>query len=305
MQQLYSLELNAGLTLQGAKTNFNGNLENTFEAFLLMLYCLRETANYVATYEQIIANKLVKDPRQEQIPIHLLQNRFIEQLNENERFNILLKQYNIPSYIEEANLFRELFHKFKEIPAYSEYSQHPAPEFKQQKNIIGRLIEEVILPSERLDAIIEDHFVSWDDDYYIVLNMVRGLYFDFFKRNDGDLDYCIPRINWKELNTYGHDLIVQCYSHRQKHKEMIEPRLLNWDMERVNMMDLLLVRMTLTELLHFPNIPVKVSLNEYVEVSKIYSSPRSREFINGILDRLMKELKNDNKIQKAGRGLVE
>ena len=109
----------------------------------------------------------------------------------------------------------------------------------------------------------------------------------------------------KEVKQFAIDLYRKTISHEQETETLIVSILENWDKERVALLDMLLMKMALTELLFFPEIPVKVTMNEYIDLSKLYSTPKSGEFINGILDSILKKLREEGRIEKSGRGMVE
>lgn len=304
MQQLYALEINPLLVPVASQKNFSHNLRNPYRAFLYMIYTLNETANYVYEFKRIEESKYLQTSQVLSLSTVLAETPFIMDLGESERLKAEFKRCDTATIVDKT-LFRTLFLEFKAFPEYEAYLKIDRPTIKNDRELLRILFKKVMLPSELLDSSLEDEFITWHDDYTAAINMVMGTMNEYFKNHGEDFRGALPTINWKELDNFGHELIIKCHNHKAELDALIEPRLQNWDMDRVNLLDLLLVRMTLAELLYFPTIPVKVSLNEYVEVSKMYSSPKSREFINGILDRLMKELKEENKIIKTGRGLVD
>ena len=148
---------------------------------------------------------------------------------------------------------------------------------------------------------IEDHYVSWDDDESLVVGAMKKIIksldqdeYDFLK------DY-IP--DDETVKEFGETLLIATVKNDKSLVELITPFLENWELERVAAIDLIMLKMAVTEILRIESIPTKVTLNEYVEISKIYSTEKSKEFINGILDRIINKLNNENKIIKTGRGL--
>jgi N utilization substance protein B len=147
---------------------------------------------------------------------------------------------------------------------------------------------------------MEDSFPNWLDDTevisFAVTNFIEQLASDKPAKWQTDLS---------EENKFANDLLNNAYHNEEYITNLITPKLKNWDKDRLAQVDLLLMKLALTEMLYFPNIPVKVSINEYIDVAKQYSTPKSGDFINGILDRIMKELQEQNLIKKTGRGWVE
>jgi len=304
MQQLYALEVNPLLKPVAAQKNFSHTLRNPYRAYLYLIHTLCETAKYVYEYKRIEESKYIQTSQVYKLSDAIARVPFIVDIDESERLEAQYKKTNTLEIVD-SSLFRQLFTELRTMPAYEDYLKLDTPDIRDDQKILKVLFNEVMLQSDLLDSTLEDEFITWNDDCNPAINMVVGTMNDYFKTRGEDFNRSLPRINWKELDEYGKNLVIKTYNKKAELDLLIEPRLQNWDMERVNLLDLLLVRMTLSELLYFPSIPVKVSLNEYVEVSKLYSTPKSREFINGILDRLMKELKAENKIVKTGRGLIE
>ena len=304
MQQLYALEVNPLLVPTAAQKNFSNNLRNPYRAFLYMIYTLGKSAEYVFEFKRIEESKYLQTSQVYKLSTAIADIPFILDMNESERLERDFKKATTVKIVD-PSLFRKFFQELKETPEYEDYIRRSEPDIRADRDILRVLFKKVMLSGERLDSELEDEFITWNDDCNPSVNMVIGTLNEYFKNQGENFEQALPKINWKELDAFGKELIIKTYNKKTELDEMIAPRLQNWDMDRVNLLDLLLVRMTLSELLYFPTIPVKVSLNEYVEVSKIYSTPRSREFINGILDRMMKELKAENKIIKTGRGLID
>jgi N utilization substance protein B len=147
---------------------------------------------------------------------------------------------------------------------------------------------------------VEDYYTNWFDDSSLVIGtlkkIIKALPLEgkFFKQYYPDT----------ETVGFGKELLNRTVLEDSDFHDLIEPALKNWDSERLAIIDMILLKMALCEFTGFPTVPTKVSLNEYVEVAKMYSTPKSKDFINGILDRLMKQLEANGKIKKEGRGLI-
>ena len=149
---------------------------------------------------------------------------------------------------------------------------------------------------------IEDRYPFWSDDKSLVIGAIKRSLKTLPTEDDF---YEVHRPTAETTQDFGEVLFKNVFEEENKLLELIEPTLNNWDVERVAVIDMVLLKMALCELMNFPTIPTKVTLNEFVEISKQYSTEKSKDFINGILDRLMKRLHKDGKIVKEGRGLVE
>ena len=174
---------------------------------------------------------------------------------------------------------------------------------KEDLNFFLYFFSEIIWSSEILYEFIQDENITWTDDIptinSYIISIVKDL--DINKKNT----FKIPLINdYKDEIVYGEKLIKQVFDNNDKLKSFLDGRIPNWDTKRIAQIDLAILISAIAELIYFPFIPVKVTINEYIEISKEYSSPKSSVFINGVLDKIIKDLTEDGTISKSGRGLI-
>jgi len=174
---------------------------------------------------------------------------------------------------------------------------------KEDLNFFLYFFSEIIWSSEILYEFIQDENITWTDDIptinSYIISIVKDL--DINKKNT----FKIPLINdYKDEILYGEKLIKQVFDNNDKLKSFLDGRIPNWDIKRIAQIDLAILISAIAELIYFPFIPVKVTINEYIEISKEYSSPKSSVFINGVLDKIIKDLTEDGTISKSGRGLI-
>ena len=174
---------------------------------------------------------------------------------------------------------------------------------KENLNFFLYFFSEIIWSSEILYEFIQDENITWTDDIptinSYIISIVKDL--DINKKNT----FKIPLINdYKDEIVYGEKLIKQVFDNNDKLKSFLDGRIPNWDTKRIAQIDLAILISAIAELIYFPFIPVKVTINEYIEISKEYSSPKSSIFINGVLDKIIKDLTEDGTISKSGRGLI-
>jgi N utilization substance protein B len=158
---------------------------------------------------------------------------------------------------------------------------------------------------ELLNHFYEEKNLHWGDDIYLVNPMVVKTIESFKETSTPDFALLTLYKDREEDEQFIKDLFRQTVIQYDETKKLIGDKTKNWEVERIAMMDVLLMQMAITEILYFSNIPVKVSLNEFIEISKIYSTPKSKLFINGILDKLLIDFKAEGKLNKIGRGLME
>lgn len=182
---------------------------------------------------------------------------------------------------------------FKEIVASEEYAAYmnsPDSSFEQDKKFVMDLYEKFIAPNENLHEWLEEKNLYWADDIHIANSMVMTTLKSFIAKSDGYLKL-FKVYKDDEDRKFVVDLLRTTLRHSDQTIKMIEEKATNWELDRIAVVDLILLQMALTEFHYFPNIPPKVTLNEYIELSKVYSTEKSKIFVNGILDRSMKELK--------------
>ena len=174
---------------------------------------------------------------------------------------------------------------------------------KDDLNFFISFFSEIVCNSEILYEFIQDQNITWTDDIPTINSYIIAI----SKEIDTKIksSFKIPYINdYKEEIIFGEKLISQVFKNKNELKSFLDGRIPNWDTKRIAQIDLAIIISAIAELIYFPLIPVKVSINEYIEISKEYSSPKSSVFINGVLDKIIKDLTEDGTISKSGRGLI-
>lgn len=207
-----------------------------------------------------------------------------------------------------SDLVREAFIEFRKTDVYCQYLSHPDTDFKQDKDLAVMLFR-FLMNYEAVVAVMAERSLLWEDDF----EQIAQYNFMMLKTLDEDsFNEAMPwpvmydkRVDKDEMDmNFARQLLRETLVHREESDEMIKARLQGWEFERVALMDILLIDMAIAELISCPSIPEKVTVDEYIELSKEFSSERSKLFINGILDKLVLELRSQGKIKKSGRGLL-
>ena len=212
--------------------------------------------------------------------------------------------------MDQEETVRKCFNQMREHPDYMEYMRKETVSFSDEKNIVENIFVKVLSESELLRSYFEEKCLYWSDDFdtsvMMVVKTIKGY------KESWDEFVSLPTLLKDENSPGGSEdlsFVKQLYRHTLIHNDeyskIIAQHADNWDIERIALMDTILIKMALSEFVNFPSIPVKVTLNEYIELSKNYSTPKSKVFINGILDKLISEFKLEGKITKSGRGLME
>ena len=228
----------------------------------------------------------------------------IQYLNNDKEFLSELKKSKIQALVEDDNV-RSMYRKLADSPLYKSY-MHNGKEFDlvEDKKISRFIFEEVLLQDEYFLQHMDECFLNWNDDADLVVDAVR----EVIDKSKHELKLHLEKDKVKEkmleLAEFGKELFRKTIEHKKEYIQLIGPKLKNWDSDRLAVLDVILLRMALAEFFEFPSIPTKVTINEYLDIAKEYSTPKSKDFINGILDSLMHDLKKQGKIKKTGRGLM-
>ena len=177
------------------------------------------------------------------------------------------------------------------------------PTFEEDKEIIQFILRKVFQSNKDLENHLSELFINYDDDDALLLHIICK-YIDTFDLEKKDTFFQSMDI-WEEEKKFAMDLLAKTIQQNDELIALIQPKLKNWEMDRVAILDLILLKLAVCELKYFPTIPVKVSINEYIDISKLYSTPKSKDFVNGVLDKVKNELLEKGEIKKFGRGLVE
>lgn len=301
MQLLYSQWQSEELDARTLQAPLMQSFEQSYHLYLYCLLCLREVALYAETYAEIKASKLLPTDEDKFVSTRLAHCHAVRFLNEDERFLKLIKKARL-NLLKDDDMPRRLFRILAETDMYKTFINETATHRPADEEVLSYLFREVMVNDELFDQHLEQHFPCWLDERDTVLFAVNITLQHLSRMSFHAHEEYVDKMG--ESQAFGNELLNKTIRHLDETKALIEPTLRNWDMERVAIMDVLLMAMCLTEVLAFPTIPVKVSINEYIDISKIYSTPKSKEFINGVLDRVVRDLKSKNAIFKEGRGLV-
>lgn len=230
-------------------------------------------------------------------------NEILQFISKNELILEKIKQQKTIDWVLDSEYIDIIFKAIVSSNAYKSYMKTKTSTFQQDKEFIITIFREVIAPNDKLYDYIEDKNLTWLDDLPTINTTILKL-LQKLKPNPTKA-YFLPELYRDEDDLkFATDLFTKTLLNQNALNEEIRNKTVNWDSERIASIDLSLIQMAICELQHFPSIPVKVTINEYLEIAKEYSTPKSSIFINGILDKIVKEYEADGKLNKAGRGLL-
>lgn len=296
--------------VSGEENNVNleklllNKIDKTKQLYFVYLQYLIEICQYAVTDAARRANKMIKDDTDDNVNTDLANNDFISSLLEDQIYKNMVKEYNTPSFINKKTI-KDLFKQLEATEKYVKYCEIKNKKKEDHVEILRYISKKIIGASNDLDEQLAEHFMNLEDDHFITLHSLQKKLKDYATETPENFfrEFLLNIDNSDEIE-YSKELLYSCLKNNSELDKIIEPRLKNWDMDRVAMMDIVLLKLAICEFLYFPYIPIKVSMNEYIDISKEYSTNKSKDFINGILDKTMKILKDEGKIEKLGRGLI-
>ncbi|MFT5248966.1 MAG: N utilization substance protein B [bacterium] len=302
LQSIYAYYQSENKDLEKQEKFLLYNMEQMQDLYLLMLQlliALRDLAeNYlVKSQKKHLATDLEKNPSK-----LFIDNKVISLLNSNETFTDIIKKRKLNYWEDDSEYITIIFNELKEKKWYLDFLTKEETTFLEDKDFIIKIFKEVIAPNEKLYEYLEDKRLTWLDDFPLVNTLLLKMLQKISEKNINDI--LIPEVyKNKEDREYALQLLQKVIINEDELSEEIDNKTPNWDKERIAEVDMIILKMGISEFLFFPSIPVRATINEYLEVSKEYSTPKSSSFINGILDKMVKDLTKEDKLNKIGRGL--
>ncbi len=303
MQMVYAFNKRGDISIQEMEKELFHSISKSYELYHFLLLLVTDIHAYAANRIEKGKSKKIPSPADLNPNRRFIDNKVLKQLASNPH----LLQYQETSGISWANnadVIRSMFKQVVESNLYEDYMESEFTDYNDDKKFIVKLIEKVIAQYEPLYAQIEEQGIFWNDEAEFIASMVIKTVKEF-EEERGDEQIFQNEFKDADDKDFVERLFRKSLLNQKEFVALIKKYAQNWDLERVAYMDIVLMQIALTEILEFPNIPVKVSLNEYIELAKHYSTPKSSLFINGILDKVVDHLKSEGRINKTGRGLIE
>lgn len=297
MQTLYTLQnLPADDTDTGRRVALNilnEKLNRALDLFVVSILYTFRTAQFSETDAHRRANKMLTTEADLSVSTKIAGNEAMWQTLSNATFEEKAKEPAIIHLVDEEWI-RKIYLQLAASPEYLTYIDAQSRNAKDEKAIIRFIWDKLIVGNESLMEHFADELPGWEDDKEMIVMLM-----DNFLKNSSKINF-LSLIS-AEKREYAQNLLLTVLDKREYTLSLIQPKLNNWDAERVALVDLLILQMGVCEMLYFPTIPTKVTINEYIELAKVYSTPQSGQFVNGVLDNILKELERDDKIRKQDR----
>lgn len=301
MQVVYMIEQDTG---HGKPDNILRDLlGNSFKAYLYVINVLTRLAGEVEEESNRRKSKYITTEADLHFNTTFADNLCMQYLRHADVIRDACKKHAIDSYGEEE-LITAMYHELREFPPYQEYLGNKEAGTDAHRKLLRKVCTDFLPFNEAFDLYMEAMVTTWTDDESAVMKQMDELVRHLPVAPDRESALFEDRLD-EEDKEYAFSLLHHCLEESDRYGKMIEEKLKNWELERVSVLDRILMKLAITEFIHQPSIPLKVTINEYLEISKQYSTPKSREFINGVLDKIMVELKKEGTVVKTGRGLIE
>lgn len=304
MQSVYAITRSNDDSLEKQQKFLKFSIENTYALYLLMLSLLKEIHALAKEQVKLSSNSYLTNttdnyPDKEKF----INNRFLQLIADNSSFKEELERRKLDNWYLNDEYVKLLYKEIVQSDVYKVYMNKEGSSFDEDKQLILELYKNIIAPNDKIYEYFEDDKLTWIDDIPLVNTFILKL---FKKVKPNVLEsYFLPElVKDQDDIVFANRLLTKTLLNNEALVKEIQDKTPNWDKDRIADIDAILLKMAITELLHFPSIPERVTMNEYLELAKEYSTPKSSTFINGILDKLVKEYQKDGKLNKIGRGLL-
>ncbi|MEG1555194.1 MAG: transcription antitermination factor NusB [Bacteroidales bacterium] len=303
MQAIFAYEMNSEEGVPSGEKKLDAAINSCYTLFLYFFSIFPEIRRYRLNKFEDIRGKI--NPTFEDLNPNtkFVDNEVLNQIENNTILNKLWKEHKV-NWTNETDFIIQIYQEIIELDEYKQYMNSEYRSYQEDKKLILDILEKVFVESQLLHWYFQEKNVHWFDDYNDALMMMYKN-ISAFKENQNGQCKIVSLFKDEEDVSFYKTLFRKTLINNNEYEKIIEDKLQNWELERVMGLDMILMKMALCEFLEFPTVPVKVTINEYIELSKTYSSAKSRLFINGLLDKIIFDLKREGRLNKIGRGLLE
>ena len=296
VQIVYAYYQNGGKNLDTAEKELFFSLSKAYDMYNYLLLLMVEITKQAERKQSAAKNKLLPTAEELYPNTKFVDNRFIAQLEMNKQL-LEFSETQKKTWENEAEFVKGLCEKIMDSDIYKEYMAGETSSYEEDRELWRKIYKRIIFNNDELDQVLEDQSLYWNDDKEIVDTFVLKTIKRFDEKN-GAKQELLPEFKDEDDQDFARRLFRRTILNADYYRHLISENTRNWDLDRVAFMDVIIMQIALAEILSFPNIPVSVTLNEYVEIAKLYSTPKSGSFINGTLDGIVNVLKKENKLTK-------
>lgn len=297
VQILYSFYKGGTTSLTLAEKELLFSIEKTYDLYFHLLQLSIDITRYADLRIDARRNKLMPTEEDLNPNTRFVENQFVKQLDQNKRLNEYLSERKL-SWVNYPDVVKKLYEKIIASDFYNDYMSADTVDYESDKSVWRKIYKKIILIDQDLEEALEEQSIYWIDDIDIVLSFIIKSIKKFEHENGAD-QTLMPMFKDEQDWEFAKELLSKSIEKSDEYQDLITKFTKNWDYDRIAFMDILILKVALAEIMTFPTIPINVSLNEYIEISKFYSTEKSANFINGVLDNIVNQLKSENKLIKV------
>jgi N utilization substance protein B len=301
LQILYAHFKVEGKTYVQSEKDLTTSIHKSYDLYHYLMLLLIDLRDFAETKIELAKRKKLANQQDLNPSTKFIDNKFILQLEKNEPLGKYVSKSKL-SWNAYPEIIKKMYNLLREMDFYKEYINAPQRSYNEDKKLVIRIYTDLIMNYEDLYANLEEQNIYWIDDVDFIIRMVIKT-LRKFRENDQNTTLMTMYHDPADLD-FATTLLRKTIIRQAENQLLIKESAKNWELERIAFTDNLIMQMAITEVIEFGTIPVKVTMNEFIEISKIFSTRNSSQFINGILDNVFKKLRSQKKILKQGRGLI-
>jgi N utilization substance protein B len=293
---VYAYYQNGNKNLDSAEKELFFSLSKAYDLYNYLLMLMVAVTEYAQKRIDAAKAKLAPSEEEKNPSTKFVDNKFIAQLDVNKQLMEFIANQK-RTWTNDQAFVKGLYEQIVETDVYKEYMASPDNSYAADREVWRQLYRDCVLQNDALDQLLEDQSLYWNDDKEVVDTFVMKTIKRFDPKN-GANQTLLPEFKDEEERELARRLFRRTILNADYYYHLIEDNTPNWELERIAFMDIVIMQTALAEILTFPAIPVSVSINEYVDLAKLYSTPKSGAFINGTLEGIVKQLKKEGKLDK-------
>lgn len=303
MQVIYALKRSEDLNIASEEKFLSSSMESMYALYLLMLSLLVKVHDRAKDQQEKSQQKHLLTTEDLNPNMKFIKNALLVQLTESVCLKNAFEKHKITNWELDNEYVEVIFKSILESDLFETYMAAESSSYKKDRKFVVELFKEVIAPNEKLYNYLEDRNLTWIDDLPVVNTALVKL-LNKSKEENSETYFTPQLFKDDEDKAFGLSLLKDTIKNLESYTDEISLKTKNWDKDRIADIDFVLLQMAICEFHNFPSIPTKVSINEYLEIAKEYSTPKSNVFINGVLDKIVKEYDENKTLNKIGRGLM-
>ncbi len=302
LQIIFSYLFSEGKTIDQSEKELFFSIEKFYDLYHKLLYFVVDLRRYAENKIEIARNK--KAPTYEDLHPNtkFIDNQVINQIENNEALKRYIKSKKL-GWSHKKDFLKNFYNRLVESDLFKQYMDNHERSYEEDKKMVIQIYSNFLADYDLLYQQLEEQSIYWNDEVDPIISMIIRTLMNL-KADQQTGTPISPLFKKEEDKEFARKLLRKTIMRYPEFDDLIKNNSENWDLERIAVMDILIMKMAITEMIEFPSIPTKVTLDEYIEIAKFYSTDKSNIFINGILDKVITQLKGENRIQKQGRGLI-